>query len=367
MPKKKVEEEITDDELLAEIAKETLNRETLEQQNVTGDNVNDTINYNQYEGGAQLTTFQDNIITTGSDVSILLMVILLLLFVIQMIRKTYNYFTFQSKIQSVVNPLDDAKPMAAENLTPINPHYDHKSYAVYNTEFEHRKTYLQKQAEGAQPSILKQILLDRAVQCIQKARAMQRDGVGIRKNWNMDLLPRDVWEDFNAAQRNIQAEVECVVRENQRFQFNWGVPHKNNIFSKAKEIHERNMMVQNKAFHQKMQQLKERQTQNQKYNQLNKNKNKNKNKSKAPTAKSFGNGFNTGFFNSNPQSNSQQSSKRLTKKEKQELKRQKKAMKNSNQATMLKDNIENPAKSNSANYQQTQPRRRKPKRRFATK
>eukprot|EP00483_Globobulimina_turgida_P001607 UN01609 len=170
-----------------------------------------------------------------------------------MIRKTYNYFTLQSKIQKVVNPLDDAKPMAAENLTPINPGYNHKSYAVYNAEFEERNLYIPKRKDGAPASILKEILLKRAIKCIEKARAMQRDGVGIRKNWNMDLLPRDVWDDFNAAQRNIQAEVECVVKENQRLQFNWGPPHRNNIFSKAKQIHQQKVIIQNKVFHQKMQ------------------------------------------------------------------------------------------------------------------
>ena len=214
--------------------------------------------------------------------------------------------------------------------------------------------YLQKQSEGASPSILKELLLKRAVKCIERARAMQRDGVGIRKNWNMDLLPRDVWEDFNSAQRNIQAEVECVVQENQRLQFNWGPNHRMNIFSKAKELHEQKMIIQNKVFHQKMQ-LKQRQMQQQQTQQ------------NAPNPKTFGNGLNSGFFNNDKQQNN---NKRLTKKEKQELKRQKKQMKNNkngNKPTMLQNNIENPANSNNSQYQQTQPRRRKPKHRFSNK
>ena len=109
--------------------------------NFTNNNNNNNINNQSndgninYDGSSsnQLTTFQDNIITTGSEVSKLLMVILLILFIIQFIRKTYDYFTLQSKIKKVANPLDNAKPIAAENLTPINPGYDHKSYAVYNT------------------------------------------------------------------------------------------------------------------------------------------------------------------------------------------------------------------------------------------
>ena len=192
---------------------------------------------------------------------------------------------------------------------------------------------------------------------------MQRDGVGIRKNWNMDLLPRDVWDDFNAAQRNIQAEVECVVQENQRLQFNWGLPHRMNIFSKAKEEHERKMMIQNKVFHQKMQLRQQQYQQQQQQQQYQQNKN---NKS-APSAKTFGNGLSTGFFNNKNNNNNNinkdnnNNNKRLTKREKQELKKQKKQMKNNlNSATTMQNNIENPT----GNNQQTQVRRRKPKHRF---
>ena len=155
------DKEPTDEELLAEIEKEAEEAQhaMLNDTDIDIDidamlNNNDSINSNDdddnninihhepppinndnnnYDGGAQLTTFQDNIITTGSDVSILLMIILLILFIIQAIRKAYNYFTLQSKIKMVSNPLDTAKPVSAENLTPINPGYDHKSYAVYNT------------------------------------------------------------------------------------------------------------------------------------------------------------------------------------------------------------------------------------------
>ena len=226
-------------------------------------------------------------------------------------------------------------------------HIIHINSTCYSTEFQHRSLYMAKLKEGAPPSVLKDILLKRAVQCVERARAMQRDGVGIRKNWNQDLLPRDVWLDFNEAQRNVQAEVECVVQENARLQINWGHPHKYNIFSKAKEIHEQKMAIQNKVFRQKMQ-LKQQQ----------------KSKNQAPNAKTFGNGLNAGFFNN--QKAKPQNNKKLTKKEKQELRKQKKQMAKGGkgQPAMQQNKIENPESSNT----QTQPvRRRKGKHRFAGK
>merc|ERR1719445_2211781 len=100
------DDDINEEELIAEIereareaqdallkANETLNanatlNETLNDLNTdTGDAIPDDFK----PGAAQLTTFQDSVISTGSDVSLLLMVILVILFIVQMIRKTYKH------------------------------------------------------------------------------------------------------------------------------------------------------------------------------------------------------------------------------------------------------------------------------------
>jgi len=297
----------------------------------------------QFVGGAQLTTFQDNIITTGSDVSILLMVLLLILFIVQMIRKTYQHFTLQSQLQQVANPIDKGTAMAAENLNPMNPEYSHTAFAVYNTEFEEKKLYLLKKGEGAPLSVLKELLLKRAIKCIEKARTIQRDGQGIRKNWNQDLLPREVWHDFQAAQRNLNTEIESVVKENKECRFNWGPKHNDNIFSQAREFHDKKLAVQTRVFQQKMMRKKQI------------------NGTKAPPARngSFA-GLQSGFFNSqgdhNQQGNSPNHSRKkpkMTKKERSELRKQKKELKKQEESM-----------DNSAGGQI---RRRKPKHRFSHK
>merc|ERR1719208_366390 len=114
----------------------------------------------------------------------------------------------------------------------------------------------------------------------------------------MDLLPRDVWDDFQSAQSNIQNEIECVMRENAKFQFNWGPPHKLNIFSKARELHEKKMMVQNKVFQQRQQMQRQGM---QRPGQA---------QTSAPNARSFGSGMQSGFLNSSPNK-----PKKLTKRE----------------------------------------------------
>mmetsp|Transcript_32641 Transcript_32641/g.52939 ORF Transcript_32641/g.52939 Transcript_32641/m.52939 type:complete len:422 (-) Transcript_32641:1113-2378(-) len=416
-------DDVTDAELLAEIEaeieKEALNANTSTTTTTTtttttaaaaNNNQNDTVplndtsnilngtasghaipDANSYDGGAQLTQFQDSVITTGSDVSILLMVILAILFIIQLIRKSHQHFRLQSMIKNVENPLDSARPMAAENLTPINPRYDHNAVAVYNTEFEDKKVFLQRQNDGAPPSVLKDILLKRAAKCVEKADVLRRDGMGIRKNWLMDLLPRDVWDDFNAAQRNLQQEINSVAQENQRYQFNWGQPHGTNVFSKARDEHQRKMFIQNKVMQQKIQQQRQMQQQHaqqQPHRQQAQSATAASQQGAAaggggqsqhaPSAKAFGNGFTPGFFNSGSNANASGGGggagdgKKLSKKEKKELNKQKKQMKHSGNTAMaanagMQNGVGDASSGATTTQQQQQVRRRKGKHRFANK
>merc|ERR1712008_346501 len=101
------DDDIDEQELIAEIEREAREaQEALLKANETlnaNATLNDTLNdlgatanaVPDFNGGAQLTTFQDSVISTGSDVSLLLMVILVILFIVQMIRKTYKHFSLQ--------------------------------------------------------------------------------------------------------------------------------------------------------------------------------------------------------------------------------------------------------------------------------
>lgn len=377
------EDGITDEELEAELQREIEAELAAKAAQEAALNVTNSMNQSTIEnattilgdsgsatpatpGGAQLTTFQDNIITTGSDVSILLMVLLLILFIVQMIRKTYQHFTHQSLLRTVENPLDSARPMSAENLNPMNPNYSHSVYAVYNTEFEERKLYLLKKGEGAPRQVLQELLLKRAIKCIEKARAIQRDGQGIRKNWNMDLLPREVWHDYQAAQRNLNLEIENVVQESKASQFQWGPKHRDNIFSQAREFHDKKVAVQNKVFQQKMMRQKQA-------NQMAKARANGQPPTgpgaRAPNAKSFGNGLSSGFFNSPPNekgpvgSPNANGKKKLSKKERKAKRKEEKDLKKQ-QAQMKRTPSMQQGSLENAEAQGSTVRRRKPKHRF---
>ena len=214
-----------------------------------------------------------------------------------------------------------------------------------------------KKEEGAPRSVLQELLLKRAIKCIEKARAIQRDGQGIRKNWNMDLLPREVWHDYQAAQRNLNLEIENVVQESKASQFQWGPKHRDNIFSQAREFHDKKVSVQNKVFQQKM--MRQKQAHQKAHGP------------KPPDAKSFGNGLNSGFFQNSPSdkkaaanSPNTASKKKMSKKERKAQRKEEQQMKKQQRNMGRNPNMQKAALENPA-AQAQQVRRRKPKHRFA--
>ena len=70
------------------------------------------ININTHLGmdtdpNAQLTTFEENIITTGSSASIVLLLILCITFIVQLVRKLYQYLHDSKISRETETPLDE--------------------------------------------------------------------------------------------------------------------------------------------------------------------------------------------------------------------------------------------------------------------
>ena len=59
----------------------------------------------------QLAPWTESIITTGSNVSMLLMIILIHIFIVQAIRKTYHHFTLQKQIEKITDPMTYSYPV----------------------------------------------------------------------------------------------------------------------------------------------------------------------------------------------------------------------------------------------------------------
>lgn len=258
-----VEVEVSDDELEQELLQEYMNTSSLNDTNIliTNDSLkNDMPLLKSEDYSSDLTAFQDSVITTGSGASIILLLILVLIFIIQFVRKAHAFFSTQSRLNMVDNPLDEAIETPAENINPLTA-VDPKSYPKYDTPFDDRDIYRDKQASHSSPSVLKSLLMKRAVKCIDKMGPIQRDGTGIRKNWNTDLLPRDVWNDYQSAQRNIQKEIEDIQKENARYQFKWD-KYGTEIFAQAREVFGISIQQKKIAIQRRMQQRQQMQRKN---------------------------------------------------------------------------------------------------------
>jgi len=307
--------------------------------------------YDQNSNLSQLTRFQDRIITTGSSVSIILLILLSILFMIQAIRKLYNHFLVEYLINKTDNALEEGIQQTVEDMTDFKNEFNPKNYTIYNAAFKERDEYLNKLEEyNTTKNItlvkqLQELLLRRAIRVIERVSALQHDAPGIRKSWQADLLPREVWDDFNAAHTNVNYEAEDVQKENEKHGFNWA-NHGTNIYEKAKEqFHAKKLHQSNEQRRLIEMNMKNNRISNPNMMPPMVNNNINAPKTAPPSARNFGSGFRPGFLN-----NQNPNQPRLSKKERKKLAQQEKEAEDGNQQ-----------------QQRTQPRQRKGKRRFANK
>lgn len=173
----------------------------------------------QIEEEGHLAAFQDKIITTGSEASILLMVLLAILFTVQVIRKMYHYFTLQSQLENVETPVDSTS----------DAH-------TYKTTWEEKELYLLKKKEGADTAVLKDLLVKRAIKCIKAFRVLEKDDKAICNAWDEDVLPQDIWDDYQDAQEDVDTEILAVVKEGKECKLEWDDKHGTDVIGRALEI-----------------------------------------------------------------------------------------------------------------------------------
>ncbi len=123
--------EETDDELWQEIQAEIKAEEQVAERirlemiaNGTLESPNATASAYDPSGGEQLTKFQEDVITTGSTVSFLLLGILAILFIIQAFRKVYRRLKRSAALKRITSVLEEGVQQDATVFTPINPELD---------------------------------------------------------------------------------------------------------------------------------------------------------------------------------------------------------------------------------------------------
>eukprot|EP01084_Bolivina_argentea_P192763 330843_1 len=168
-----------------------------------------------------ITSFKNKIITKGSNVFVILMMLLLNIFLVQTVRKVYDYYCLQSKLAAIPDVLE------MQNYPLV----------TYDLDTTAKEIYENKQIEGISTNQVKYYLLQRAIKCIDRISLIRRDANDIRKLHAMDFLPQHVWHNFISSQQSIEKESTSIVKENQTYKFNWGSSHRNNIFSKASEVY----------------------------------------------------------------------------------------------------------------------------------
>jgi len=158
-------------------------------------------------GGAQLTDFQEQIITTGSGVGKAMLVLLIIAFVMKFITICYNYLKRKAALGRIKSAISTTKSRSVDEYDPNNPNFDRMEYIQYNAEFRTAVLMDEKIEEGkTDKRALTQLLHQRALEVLHRRAMLMRNEQYVAKSYEMNILPLEVWNDFQDAKESLQEE-----------------------------------------------------------------------------------------------------------------------------------------------------------------
>jgi len=173
--------------------------------------------------GSQLTDFQEQIITTGSGVGKALLIILIIAFILKIIEIFLSYMKRKAALLRVKSAISSTKQRSVDEYDPQNPNFKRMEYVEYNAEF---KTAVIMDEKIRQGNINKRSLLEmlhkRTYEFLHRRVMLQKNEYAVTRAYKIDMLPIEVWHDFEAAKESLQLEMAKVKMLAEKF----GVPLK---------------------------------------------------------------------------------------------------------------------------------------------
>jgi len=213
------EEEDSAEVLLREIQEEEAREEAIREAAIA----EAKIRGEPLETGSQLTDFQEQIITTGSGVGKAMLIMLVLGFIVKSIEHCVKYCKRKAALRKVKAAISSTKSRSVDEYNELNPNFDRLEYIEYNAEFKAGSEMDEKIRQGTfDRRVLIQLLHQRAYELMHRRAVLMTNEVSVTRAYKMDMLPLEVWNDFQAAKESLQKEVKMV----QYLSHNLGVPFK---------------------------------------------------------------------------------------------------------------------------------------------
>jgi len=201
------EEEDSEEVLLREIEEEEAREEAIREAAIAEAKNRGT----PLEPGSQLTDFQEQIITTGSGVGKAMLIMLVLGFIVKSIEHCFLYAKRKKALAKVKRAISSTKSRSVDEYDEMDPNFDRLEYIQYNAEFKAASEMDEKIRQGTvEKRVLTQLLYQRAYEVIHRRAVLMTNEMSVTRAYKMDMLPLEVWNDFQAAKESLQKEVRMI-------------------------------------------------------------------------------------------------------------------------------------------------------------
>jgi len=201
------EEEVSAEVLLREIEEEEAREEALREAAMS----EAKIRGEPLEPGSQLTDFQEQIITTGSGVGKAMLIMLILAFIVKSIEHCLTYMKRKSALAKVKAAISATKSRSVDEYNEKDPNFNRLEYIHYNAEFKAGSEMDEMIRQGTvERRVLLQLLNQRAYELMHRRGVLMRNEMSVTRAYKMDMLPLEVWDDFQAAKESLQKEIKMV-------------------------------------------------------------------------------------------------------------------------------------------------------------
>jgi len=201
------EEEDSEEVLLREIEEEEAREEALRAAAIAEAKARSE----PLEPGSQLTDFQEQIITTGSGVGKAMLIMLILGFIVKSIEHCISYVKRKRALAKVKAAISTTKSRSVDEYNDMNPNFDRLEYVQYNAEFRAGSEMDEKIRQGTMDKrVLVQLLQQRAIELLHRRAVLMTNEMSLTRAYKMDMLPLEVWNDFQAAKESLQKEIKTV-------------------------------------------------------------------------------------------------------------------------------------------------------------
>jgi len=145
------------------------------------------------ETGAQITDFQEKIITTGSGVGRAMVVLLIIAFIVKTIEICYNYLTRKRALLRIKTAISKTRSRSVDEYNPAKPDFSRMEYVEYNAEFTTAMLMDEKIREGKnEKRVLLQMLHQRTLELMHRRTMLIQNEQYVTRAYNMNVLPLEV-------------------------------------------------------------------------------------------------------------------------------------------------------------------------------